>query len=76
MRLDESIRGIDVGAKSETYRLIGEFAKEGMAVIVTSSEMPEILGMSDRIMVVHEGGSKKVYRQKRGYLSEHNESSY
>lgn len=53
--LDEPTRGIDVGAKSEIHRLMGEFAKDGMAIIMISSELPEILGMSDRILVMHEG---------------------
>ncbi|KRB59464.1 D-ribose transporter ATP-binding protein [Rhizobium sp. Root708] len=53
--LDEPTRGIDVGAKAEIHRLITEMAKTGVAVIMISSEMPEVLGMSDRIMVMHEG---------------------
>jgi len=53
--LDEPTRGIDVGAKSEIHRLISNLACEGVAVIMISSEMPEILGMSDRILVMHEG---------------------
>lgn len=53
--LDEPTRGIDVGAKSEIHRLIGELAKMGKSIIMVSSEMPEILSMSDRIMVMHEG---------------------
>jgi inositol transport system ATP-binding protein len=53
--LDEPTRGIDVGAKSEIHRLMGEFAKDGMAIIMISSELPEVLGMSDRILVMHEG---------------------
>jgi len=53
--LDEPTRGIDVGAKVEIYRLISYLASEGMAVIMISSELPEVLGMSDRVMVMHEG---------------------
>lgn len=53
--LDEPTRGIDVGAKSEIYSIIGELAKQGMAIILVSSEMPEILGVSDRIFVVRNG---------------------
>jgi inositol transport system ATP-binding protein len=53
--LDEPTRGIDVGAKVEIYRLIAYLASEGMAVIMISSELPEVLGMSDRVMVMHEG---------------------
>jgi ABC-type sugar transport system ATPase subunit len=53
--LDEPTRGIDVGAKSEIYRLINELAAQGVAVIVISSELIEILGISDRIIAMHEG---------------------
>ena len=53
--LDEPTRGIDVGAKSEIHRLITNLAGEGVAVLMISSELPEVLGMSDRIMVMHEG---------------------
>lgn len=53
--LDEPTRGIDVGAKSEIYRLISELANRGVAIILVSSELPEILGMSDRVMVMHSG---------------------
>ncbi len=52
---DEPTRGIDVGAKSEIYHLMNELAKEGKAIIMISSEMPEVLRMSDRIMVMCEG---------------------
>jgi len=53
--IDEPTRGIDVGAKVEIYKLIGEWVKSGKAVIMVSSELPEIMGMSDRIYVMHEG---------------------
>ncbi|MGR9206678.1 sugar ABC transporter ATP-binding protein [Rhizobium leguminosarum] len=53
--LDEPTRGIDVGAKAEIHRLVVEMARNGVAVVMISSEMPEVLGMSDRIMVMHEG---------------------
>ncbi|KAK2143998.1 hypothetical protein LSH36_793g00135 [Paralvinella palmiformis] len=53
--LDEPTRGIDVGAKAEIHRLIGKLAKSGKAIIMVSSEMPEILSISDRILVMHEG---------------------
>ena len=56
--LDEPTRGIDVGAKKEIYLLINELRRQGKAVIKISSEMPEILGMSDRIMILHEGKKK------------------
>ncbi|MGQ0332920.1 sugar ABC transporter ATP-binding protein [Halomonas elongata] len=53
--LDEPTRGIDVGAKAEIHKLISRLAGQGVAVIMISSELPEVLGMSDRIMVMHEG---------------------
>lgn len=53
--LDEPTRGVDIGAKKEIYNLINELAKKGVAIIMVSSELPEVLGMSDRIMVVREG---------------------
>jgi inositol transport system ATP-binding protein len=53
--LDEPTRGIDVGAKADIHRLISGLAAEGAAVVMISSEMPEILGMSDRVMVMREG---------------------
>ncbi len=53
--LDEPTRGIDVGSKSEIHKLMTQFAKQGLAIIMISSELPEVLGMSDRIVVMHEG---------------------
>jgi ribose transport system ATP-binding protein len=53
--LDEPTRGVDVGAKKEIYQLINKFKAEGMSIILVSSEMPEVLGMSDRIIVMHQG---------------------
>ena len=53
--LDEPTRGIDVGAKQEIYQLMEKLASEGQAVVFVSSEMEEILGMSDRVLVMHEG---------------------
>ncbi|RLM22483.1 ribose ABC transporter ATP-binding protein RbsA [Brenneria alni] len=53
--LDEPTRGVDVGAKKEIYQLINQFKQEGLSIILVSSEMPEVLGMSDRIIVMHEG---------------------
>ena len=52
---DEPTRGIDVGAKTEIYQLMNRLAENGVAVIMISSELPEVLGMSDRIIVMHEG---------------------
>ncbi|MGN9164268.1 sugar ABC transporter ATP-binding protein [Tissierellaceae bacterium HCP3S3_D8] len=56
--LDEPTRGVDVGAKREIYDLLNEIKKEGRSIIMISSEMPEIIGMSDRILVMHEGELK------------------
>ena len=53
--LDEPTRGIDVGAKKEIYTLMGELTARGVAIILVSSELPEVLGMSDRVIVMHEG---------------------
>ena len=53
--LDEPTRGVDVGAKAEIYALIGELAAKGVAILMISSELPEILGISDRILVMREG---------------------
>ena len=53
--LDEPTRGVDVGAKKEIYNLINKFKNDGMSIILVSSEMPEILGMSDRVLVMHNG---------------------
>jgi len=53
--LDEPTRGIDVGAKQEIYSEINKLAKEGLAIVMVSSELPEVLGLSDRVMVLHEG---------------------
>ena len=53
--LDEPTRGVDIGAKKEIYSIINQLAKKGVAIIMVSSELPEVLGMSDRIMVVREG---------------------
>ena len=53
--VDEPTRGIDVNAKAEIYKLLGNLAKNGAAIILISSEMPEILGMSDRMIIMHEG---------------------
>jgi D-xylose transport system ATP-binding protein len=53
--LDEPTRGIDVGAKQEIYTEINKLAKEGLAIVLVSSELPEVLGLSDRVIVLHEG---------------------
>jgi rhamnose transport system ATP-binding protein len=53
--LDEPTRGIDVGTKAEVHRLMSELAGQGLAVLMISSELPEVLGMADRVLVMHEG---------------------
>jgi ribose transport system ATP-binding protein len=53
--LDEPTRGVDVGAKVEIYRIIRELANEGVAILMISSELPEIVGMCDRVIVIREG---------------------
>ena len=55
--MDDPTRGIDVGAKYEIYKLMNDLAEQGMAIIMISSELEEVLGMSDRVMVMHEGHS-------------------
>ena len=59
--LDEPTRGIDVGAKFEIYKMMVELAKKGIAIIMISSELPEVMGMSDRIMVVSKGRITGTY---------------
>jgi D-xylose transport system ATP-binding protein len=56
--LDEPTRGIDIGAKHEIYKLINQLVQQGIAVIVVSSELPEVLGLSDRVLVMHQGRIK------------------
>ncbi|MET0725151.1 MAG: ATP-binding cassette domain-containing protein, partial [Leifsonia sp.] len=53
--LDEPTRGIDVGAKVAVYRLMRQLAHDGVAILMISSELPEVIGMSDRILVMHDG---------------------
>lgn len=62
--LDEPTRGIDVGAKAEIYQLINNLAKQGMAIIVVSSELPEVIGISDRIVTFCEGELMGEFLQK------------
>jgi len=62
--LDEPTRGIDVGAKAEIHRLVSELAGQGVAILMISSEMPEVLGMSDRIVVMHEGRISGILQRK------------
>jgi ribose transport system ATP-binding protein len=58
--MDEPTRGIDVGAKSEIHKLLRDLAQEGIGVIVISSELPEIIGLCDRILVMHEGNNRGI----------------
>ncbi len=62
--LDDPTRGVDVGAKAELYRIIRELCNEGLGVIVTSSELPEILTLSDRIMVLNEGRQTAIFTRE------------
>lgn len=63
--LDEPTRGVDVGAKREIYGLMNELAERGVGIIMVSSDLPEILGVSDRVIVIREGEiSGEVTREK------------
>jgi methyl-galactoside transport system ATP-binding protein len=62
--LDEPTRGVDVGAKYEIYKIIRELAKKGNSIIMVSSEMPELLGMSDRILVMCNGHVTGILRSE------------
>lgn len=61
--MDEPTRGLDVGAKQEVYHIINDLVRQGKAVILVSSELPEVLGMSDRIIVMHEGSISAVFER-------------
>ena len=71
---DEPTRGIDVGAKSEIYKLIESLAKDGHSIIVVSSELPEILQLADRVVVMRSGKMEAILEQ--GELSEENIMGY
>jgi ABC-type sugar transport system ATPase subunit len=58
--LDEPTRGVDVGAKQEIHKLIMDLAKQGIGVILISSELPEVIGMSDRVAIMHEGALMEI----------------
>ena len=62
--LDEPTRGVDVGAKSEIHSLMCQFAAEGLAIIMISSELPEVMGMSDRVIVYHEGSISGEFKRE------------
>lgn len=53
--LDDPTRGVDIGAKSEIYRLLGELAAQGIGVLLASSELPELVGVCDRVVVLRDG---------------------
>ena len=59
--LDEPTRGIDVGAKAEVHQLVDELAEQGLAIIVISSDLPEVLSMCDRILVMREGRQAAIF---------------
>lgn len=62
--LDEPTKGVDIGAKKEIYNIINELAAKGVAIIMVSSELPEVLGMSDRVMVVREGSVRGILNRE------------
>ena len=64
--LDEPTKGIDVGSKAAVHDFIGELAEEGLAVILVSSELPEIMGLSDRVIVMHEGRIAAQFERGKG----------
>jgi rhamnose transport system ATP-binding protein len=65
--LDEPTKGIDIGSKAAVHAFIGELAAEGLSIIMISSELPEIIGMSDRVLVMKEGLSVGLF--ERGALA-------
>ena len=67
--MDEPTRGIDVGAKAAIYNIMIDLAQQGIAIIMISSEMPELIGMSDRIMVMANGKVKESWKAKKQLLS-------
>ena len=62
--LDEPTKGIDVGAKQQIYQIMNELAQSGYAIIMISSEMPEVLGMADRVVVMGAGRCKAVFERE------------
>ncbi|MGH3731036.1 MAG: ATP-binding cassette domain-containing protein, partial [Micromonosporaceae bacterium] len=67
--LDEPTRGVDIGARAELYGLIRRLADSGVGVLLVSSEVPEVLGLADRVLVLREG--RVVHRSPARELSEH-----
>ena len=61
--LDEPTRGIDVGAKAEVHQIIDELAASGMAIILISSDLPEVIAMSDRVLVMREGRQTGMFER-------------
>jgi rhamnose transport system ATP-binding protein len=59
--LDEPTKGIDIGSKAAVHRFIGELVKQGLSVILVSSELPEVLGLADRIVVMHQGRVEREF---------------
>lgn len=76
MLLDEPTRGVDIGAKSEIYRIISELAAQGVAILMISSELPEIIGMSDRVLVMREGQLVGAIDGVREAITQENVMSY
>ena len=68
--IDEPTRGIDVGTKAEVHRLLSELAGQGLAILMISSELPEVLGMADRVLVVCEGRITADIAARRGHPRE------
>lgn len=68
--LDEPTRGIDVGVKSEIHDIIDDLTKQGMAVIMISSELPEIIGASDRIVVLYEGNEMGIFDSRHDEITQ------
>jgi rhamnose transport system ATP-binding protein len=62
--LDEPTRGIDVGAKAEVHHIINALAQEGLAIMLISSDLPEVLGMSDRVLVMREGRQMGIFSRE------------
>ena len=66
--LDEPTKGVDVGAKAQIYEIMSELAAQGFGVIMISSEMPEVLGMADTILVMKEGRVSKILQMQQALL--------
>jgi rhamnose transport system ATP-binding protein len=62
--LDEPTRGIDVGAKTEVHAMVSQLATEGISIILISSELPEVLAMSDRVLVMREGRQMAIFERE------------